>query len=325
MRINFGGFNEMKKLLAIIGVTIVLSTIVLSGCNEQKNPSISLFEFIPNEIELGKTAYLHWNVSDATSITIDNGIGTVALSGNKSITPTHTTTYILTAKAVTTVTATTTIIVIEPIEKANISMIQNLFYIEITEVKNSRVVQSEVHAIAINRNNAENQTSALKPIINEGDGIPTFLGPGDIITFQNLSDFPVGELWDIQLFYEGDIIGQCNFKNPKGPYDTPIVNMIQSNASLSIIGIINGPLDQTMCSITAINTTSGLNQTSLLGATISDKDNNPTTLGISDQITFSNLGKFKVGDRWTIQLMYNGENIGQCLFLKHSSIILIPT
>ncbi len=325
MRINFGGFRKMKKIVVTIGTIILLITIALSGCNEQKNPTISIFEVIPNEIELGKTAYLHWNVTDATSITIDNGIGTVAFSGNMSITPTNTTTYTLTAKTSTTVTATTTIIVIQPIEKANISMIQNLFYIEITEAKNSRIVQSEVHAIVINRNNTENQTSALKPIINEGDGNPTFLGPGDIITFQNISDFPVGELWDIQLFYGGYIIGQCNFKNPKGPYDTPIVRMRQSNVSIIIIGIINGPLDQTMCSIAAINETSGSNQTSLLGASLSDKDNNPNVLGISDQISFNNLGKFKAGDRWTIQLMYKGENIGQCQFFKPANVILIPT
>ncbi len=306
-------------------MTILLCTIALSGCNEQKNPIISTFEIIPNEIELGKTATLHWNVSEATTVTIDNGIGAVMLSGNRSITPMETTTYTLTAKSSTTVTATTTIIVIGPYEKPNITTVQTDFYIEITKTENNRVNQSKVSIIAINMNNSENQTSALGPILNDGDGNPTILGVGDIITFRNLSDFKVEEIWTIQMIYKGDIIGQCNFKNPRAPYDTPVVRMIQSGANVTIVGIINGPLDQTLCSITAINTTSTENQTDLLGATFNDKDNNPSILGISDQITFSNLRKFKTGDRWTIQLVYNGDSIGRCTFTNPRVIIQIPT
>lgn len=326
MRINFGGFSEMKKLLAIIGVTILLCTIVLSGCNEQKKPIISSFEIIPNEIELGKPAYLHWNVSEATSVTIDNGIGAVSLSGNRTITPANTTTYTLTAKSSsTTVNATTSIIVHQPIEKPNITMVQSEFYIEITETQNVRVNQFQVSVIAINRNSSENQTSALGPIINDGDGNTAIFGIGDIITFRNLSDFQVGELWNIQMYYNGDIIGQCFFKNPEGPYNTPIIHMTQSKSNVTIIGIINGPLDQTMCSIIAINTTSQADQTSLIGATLTDSDGNPNLLGIGDHIIFSNLAKFKVADSWTIQLIYGGERIGQCTFTNPGSIIQIPT
>ena len=324
MRINFGGFNKMKKLIAIIGVIILLSTIVLSGCNEQKKPVISSFEIIPNQIELGETATIYWNVSEATLVTIDNSIGAVMLSGNRTITPTQTTTYTLTAKSSTTVIATTSITVNQPLEKPNVSMIQSEFYIEITAIKNAHITQSQVYVIANNLTTTENQTSALGPIINEGDGSPTFLGLEDIITFQNLSDFPVGELWNIQLLYRGDIIGQCIFRNPKGPYDTPIVRMTQSKSNITINGIINGPLQQTLCSIIATNTTSGVNQTSLVGAALTDRDNNPTVLGISDQITFSNLGKFTRGDQWTIQLVYKGNSIGQCTFTKLLDIILIP-
>jgi hypothetical protein len=314
----------MKKIVLAIGVTVLLCTIALSGCNEQKKPVISTFKVIPSEIELGKTAYLLWNVTDATSVTIDNGIGAVAPTGNRSITPTNTTIYTLTATSSATVTATTTITVTEPPEQSNISMIQTDFYIEITQVKNSRILQSKVHVIAINRNTTENQTSALRPMINEGDGNQTFLGVGDTITFQNLSDFSVKELWDIQLSYNGEIISQCVFKNPAGPYDTPVVRMIQSNTSVTIYGIINGPLNQMLCSITAINSTSQVNQTSLLGVTISDKDSNPTVLGISDQIRFSSLGKFKTGDQWRILLRYNGDIIGQCTFTNPGGIIVIP-
>jgi len=325
MRITFGGFREMKKIVSIIGVTILLCTIALSGCNEQKKPIIASFEVTPNEIEVGKTAYISWNVSGATSVTIDNGIGVINLTGNRPITPTETTTYTLTAKSTSTVTATTSIIVHQPIEKPNITMVQSEFYIEITDIGNSRVNQFQVSVIAINKNNSENQTSSLGPVINEGDGNPTILGVGDIITFRNLSNFRVGEQWDIQMIYKGDIIGQCIFKNPKPPYDTPLVRMIQSGSNITIIGIINGLLEQALCSITVINMTSSENQASIIGSALVDRDNNPTLLGPSDQITFSNLAKFKVGDKWNIQLVYNGDRIAQCIFTNPISIIQIPT
>ncbi len=325
MRINFGGYSLMKKIVFIIGVMILISAITLSGCNDQKKPIITTFEIIPNEIEIGKTAYLHWTVSDATTVTIDNGIGAVMLSGNRSITPTETTTFTLTAKSSTIVTATTTIIVIGPNEKPNITMVQSKFFIEITKTENSRLNPLHISVIATNQNNSENQTSVLGPIINEGDGNPTFLGIGDIITFSNLSDFQVGEIWTVQLVYKDDIIGQCIFKNPNPPYNSPIVRMIQSRANITIVGIINGPLDRTLCSIIATNITSGVNQAAILGATLSNNDGNLTNLEISDQITFSNLGKFKTGDSWTIQLVYNGGSIGQCRFTKPPSIIQTPT
>jgi hypothetical protein len=79
-----------------------------------------------------------------------------------------------------------------------------------------------------------------------------------------------------------------------------------------------------MCSITAENMTSHAIETTLLGAAISDHDGDPTTLGVSDQIIFSSLAQFKTKDAWLIRLIYNGEIIGQCSFIKPVGIILIP-
>jgi hypothetical protein len=314
----------MKKVILAIGATLLLCTIALSGCNEQNKPVISNFEARPNEIELGQIAYLQWTVSNASSVTINNGIGVVPLSGNRSITPTTTTTYTLTAIGSSTVTATTTITVTEPTEKPNITMVQTEFFIEIIGTKNKRILQSEVQIIAINTNSTADDTTALGPTINDGDGNQIYIDVGDAITFENLSVFPVGELWDIQVSYNGEIIGECSFKNPKGPYDKPNVRMIQSNTSIVILRIINGPLEQGMCSITAENMTSNAIQTTLLGAAFSDNDGDSTTLGISDQIIFSSLSQFKTKDEWLIRLLYNGETIGQCNFIKSVGIIIIP-
>ncbi|HEX7364673.1 MAG TPA: hypothetical protein VF366_05865 [Dehalococcoidia bacterium] len=60
-------------------------------------PVINYFTANPSSVYAGDQAVLNWNVSNATSIAIDNSIGTVSASGNTWIFPTVTTTYTLTA------------------------------------------------------------------------------------------------------------------------------------------------------------------------------------------------------------------------------------
>ncbi len=55
-------------------------------------PTVSL-SASPSSIERGQSATLSWNTSNATSVTIDNGIGTVGASGNRTVSPTTSTTY----------------------------------------------------------------------------------------------------------------------------------------------------------------------------------------------------------------------------------------
>jgi peptidoglycan-associated lipoprotein len=60
-------------------------------------PSIS-FSAEPTSIQRGQASTLRWQVSgDVTSVSIDNGIGTVQNTGNRRVTPTDSTTYTLTA------------------------------------------------------------------------------------------------------------------------------------------------------------------------------------------------------------------------------------
>jgi hypothetical protein len=60
-------------------------------------PVISSFEASPSAISTGEGSRLSWSVSDATSVTIDPEIGTVALTGTRQASPTETTIYTLTA------------------------------------------------------------------------------------------------------------------------------------------------------------------------------------------------------------------------------------
>jgi peptidoglycan-associated lipoprotein len=55
-------------------------------------PTISL-NVSPAAIEKGQSTNLSWNSSNATNVTIDNGVGTVEPSGSRTISPSASTTY----------------------------------------------------------------------------------------------------------------------------------------------------------------------------------------------------------------------------------------
>lgn len=68
-----------------------------AGRREQASPAIAFFSGTPAAIAPGQAAILAWSVSGATSITLDNGIGDVTNVTMKSVSPSQTTTYTLTA------------------------------------------------------------------------------------------------------------------------------------------------------------------------------------------------------------------------------------
>ena len=70
------------------------------------------FDATPSSIAAGQSSQLTWIVQGATSVSINNGVGTVAASGSTTVSPATTTTYTLTAVGPTgNVTATTTVTV----------------------------------------------------------------------------------------------------------------------------------------------------------------------------------------------------------------------
>ena len=105
-----------KKIKVVIGVCILLVISFFSGCidvpEELTQISIVSFDVEPGIINEGEFANISWVVISASSVSIDNGIGTVALTGHRIIQPTQSTTYILTASNATiTKSASITIIV----------------------------------------------------------------------------------------------------------------------------------------------------------------------------------------------------------------------
>ncbi|MBS1859553.1 MAG: OmpA family protein [Acidobacteria bacterium] len=70
------------------------------------------FDATPSNVTAGQPATLTWIVEGATGVSINNGVGNVALSGTTTVTPTATTTYTLTATGPSgNVTATATVTV----------------------------------------------------------------------------------------------------------------------------------------------------------------------------------------------------------------------
>ena len=105
-RINY--FKYFSLFFAMIVLILVV------GCNgpSPTAPIINSFSALPSTITVGESSTLSWSVTDATSVTIDNGIGSVALISTTTVNPATTTTYILTAtNTAGSVTATTTVTV----------------------------------------------------------------------------------------------------------------------------------------------------------------------------------------------------------------------
>jgi hypothetical protein len=75
-------------------------------------PPTATFTSSPTSITAGQTATLTWSTTNATTVSINQGIGTVAASGTRSVTPAATTSYTLTAtSSAGTATATATVTV----------------------------------------------------------------------------------------------------------------------------------------------------------------------------------------------------------------------
>lgn len=60
-------------------------------------PVVASFTATPQQVVTGGQSTLAWSVTNATQVTIDNGLGTVAAAGTRSVSPGMTTTYALSA------------------------------------------------------------------------------------------------------------------------------------------------------------------------------------------------------------------------------------
>lgn len=111
----------MRKI-AIFGIFVLC--LLFSVCSQSTTPekkttatkpTINSFYAYPSTIKKGESTTLSWSTSNATSASIDQGIGSVPTSGNQTVYPTVTTIYTLTAvNSSGTVSATTIVTVTAP-------------------------------------------------------------------------------------------------------------------------------------------------------------------------------------------------------------------
>jgi peptidoglycan-associated lipoprotein len=102
----------------LVCVASILLVVVLAGCRKKaavaasvptppaptapepvkpNPPTVSRFSLEPDRIEKGQSSILRWEVRDAAAVQIDNGVGSVPTSGDRSVSPVASTTYTLTA------------------------------------------------------------------------------------------------------------------------------------------------------------------------------------------------------------------------------------
>lgn len=94
--------RKKNDTIAILLISFMIISIgFLSGCNEQEpegsDPIINYFTTTPAYIYFGNATILNWSVENATSVSIDQGIGKVSLNGSLALSPIQNQTYTLTA------------------------------------------------------------------------------------------------------------------------------------------------------------------------------------------------------------------------------------
>jgi len=94
--------------------TSVTVHVVVSGTPSPPGgaPVVNSFGSSPSTISPGGSATLTWTVSNAASVSIDHGVGSVTATGSTTVSPTASTTYVLTAANASGSTSATTVVAV---------------------------------------------------------------------------------------------------------------------------------------------------------------------------------------------------------------------
>ena len=105
-RINYFKYFSLFFAIAVL--------VFIAGCTgaSPTAPIINSFSAIPSIITVGESSTLSWSVTDATTVVINQSVGSVASTGTTAVSPVTSTTYTLTATNVAgSVTASVTVTV----------------------------------------------------------------------------------------------------------------------------------------------------------------------------------------------------------------------
>jgi len=87
----------MKRSSYLTLVVLVLPLIICIACTTQQPPIINSFTANPSSLSAGACSVLDWNVSGASTVNINPGVGTVPATSSTQVCPAGTLTYTLTA------------------------------------------------------------------------------------------------------------------------------------------------------------------------------------------------------------------------------------
>ncbi|MBV9067420.1 MAG: hypothetical protein JO093_17770 [Acidobacteria bacterium] len=141
------------------------------------------FSAAPTSITAGQSSTLTWTSANATSLSIDNGVGSQALNGSTSVSPASTTTYTLTASGPGgTITKTATVTVTQPAPTATFSASPT----SINAGQSSTLTWSSTNATSISIDNGVGSkpasgTASVSPTSTTTYTL-TATGPGGTIT-----------------------------------------------------------------------------------------------------------------------------------------------
>lgn len=92
------GEHRFKDTMAVGLILVMLAvSIACASTSVQTPPVIEEFTVTSKQINSGESATLAWKATNTTAVSIDQGIGNITATGTKTVSPTNTTTYTLTA------------------------------------------------------------------------------------------------------------------------------------------------------------------------------------------------------------------------------------
>ena len=145
--------NTQKWFLVLIAISLVTLVGSAAGCGgaapatSAAKPTISSFAASPPSINQGQQATLSWNVSGATTLTIQPDIGSVGPTGSLTLAPNATVTYTLTADNAAGSTTSSTTVNVTPVVAGKPDLV-------ITDID---LMASQVYYVIKNQGNAEAQ------------------------------------------------------------------------------------------------------------------------------------------------------------------------
>lgn len=204
-------------------------------------PTISSFTATPSEIFSGNNSTLSWSASDATTVSINQGLGNVNSTGTQEVGPTVTTSYTLTAtNSDGTVTKSCTVTV-KPIAGAvSVTSSNSTIYVGQTEQMTATVTMPDGTTQAATGTWGSDNTNVA--IVNQS-GLVTGVGAGDATIFIDTTEGGKRgtKLMSVRKIWSKSGVGDSRFEMPKYVSQVQVIGTFtgyRTNFQVYINGIL---------------------------------------------------------------------------------------